>query len=329
MVGRMPSLVVRPFSAEHLEAAGELLAERHRRHRTAEPLLPSAFEDPAAAQGAVETAWSREGAAGAVALRGGRVIGYVIGAPEDDQWGPNIWVELAGHAVQEPEVVRDLYAAVAEHAVEQRRTRHYVLVPASEGGLLDAWYRLGFGQQQAHGIREVPAESWPDGVREAEPSDVDALLALAPLISLHHAASPVFSDNAARRAARETSDAVRSELESDIASSEIGTLVAERDGRAVGLFSLVPVELAGDGVEGPATLARPERACYLGFAATDPEARGSGTGVLLTTAAFAWAHRSGYSTMVTDWRVANLLASRFWPRRGFRTSFLRLYRSIP
>jgi hypothetical protein len=27
--------------------------------------------------------------------------------------------------------------------------------------------------------------------------------------------------------------------------------------------------------------------------------------------------------------VTNLLASRFWPKRGFRTAFLRLYRSIP
>jgi hypothetical protein len=33
--------------------------------------------------------------------------------------------------------------------------------------------------------------------------------------------------------------------------------------------------------------------------------------------------------MVTDWRVTNLLASRFWPHRGFRPSVLRLYRSIP
>jgi hypothetical protein len=33
--------------------------------------------------------------------------------------------------------------------------------------------------------------------------------------------------------------------------------------------------------------------------------------------------------MVVDWRSANLLASRFWPRRGFRASFLGLYRSIP
>jgi hypothetical protein len=33
--------------------------------------------------------------------------------------------------------------------------------------------------------------------------------------------------------------------------------------------------------------------------------------------------------MVTDWRVTNLLSSRFWPARGFRTTFLRLYRHIP
>jgi hypothetical protein len=45
--------------------------------------------------------------------------------------------------------------------------------------------------------------------------------------------------------------------------------------------------------------------------------------------ALARAVEEGYRTMVTDWRVTNLLASRFWPNRGFRTSFLRLYRSIP
>jgi len=60
-----------------------------------------------------------------------------------------------------------------------------------------------------------------------------------------------------------------------------------------------------------------------------PEARGRGVGTALTNAGFAWAHEAGYRTMVTDWRVTNLLSSRFWPTRGFRTSFLRLYRSIP
>ena len=89
------------------------------------------------------------------------------------------------------------------------------------------------------------------------------------------------------------------------------------------------MELAGEGVDGHATLARPDGACFLAFAVTDPEARGLGAGTALTRAAFAWAHRAGYRSMVTDWRVTNLLSSRFWPRRGFRTTFLRLYRSIP
>ena len=57
--------------------------------------------------------------------------------------------------------------------------------------------------------------------------------------------------------------------------------------------------------------------------------RGSGAGLALTAGTLAWARSHGYETLVTDWRVTNLLSSRFWPARGFRTSFLRLYRSIP
>ena len=56
---------------------------------------------------------------------------------------------------------------------------------------------------------------------------------------------------------------------------------------------------------------------------------GLGIGSALTEASLAAAAEEGYAAMVTDWRVTNLLASRFWPKRGFRTSFLRLHRSIP
>ena len=49
----------------------------------------------------------------------------------------------------------------------------------------------------------------------------------------------------------------------------------------------------------------------------------------LTEGGFAWARERGHETMVTDWRVTNLLSSRFWPGRGFRETFLRLYRHIP
>jgi GNAT superfamily N-acetyltransferase len=317
------------FSDEHLDAAAELLAERHRRHRQAEPLLPARFEDPAEARTEVEKAWRRAGASGAALVEDGRLAGYLFGAPNDEllRWGgPNVWVEHAGHAVTEPELARDLYALAAERWVEQGLTRHYVLVPAADRPLLEAWYRLGFGQQHAAGVREVPDEPWPDGVREAREDDLDAVMELSPLIQEHHARAPVFSAN------RRPDDpaAIRASIAADLASDEIGTLVAEVDGRIVGGFVVAPAEVAGDDVDAFGALGLPEGAAsYLAWAGTIPEARGSGSGLALTQAAFAWAGRRGYESMVIDWRVTNLLSSRFWPARGFRTTFLRLYRSIP
>ena len=122
-----------------------------------------------------------------------------------------------------------------------------------------------------------------------------------------------------------TREESRAEWLETLAAGNEEILIGSFGGRPVACWALVPAE--GSRENGGMLL--PDRACHLAFAATLPEHRGSGIGIALTDAAFAWAAASGYGTMVTDWRVTNLLASRFWPRRGFRVSFLRLYRSIP
>ena len=311
-----------PFTDEHLDAAASLLAERHRRHRQEQPLLPPRFEDPAAAREEVEKLWRKDGAGGAIARRAGETIGYLISAPGDDSvWGANIWIEVAGHAVAEPEIVRELYATVAAGWVDAERTRHYAVVPATDAALVDSWFRLGFGQQQAYAVSAVEPTEWPAGTRKAEPRDVDALVELAPLLAAHQLDTPVFSGRGLNMSTGE----LRAEIEKDVASDRFGNVVAELDGRVVANFEVAPAEESSMHVG----LARPERSSYLAFAITDPSARGSGLGVALTQACFAWAYEAGYETMITDWRVTNLLASRFWPARGFRPTFLRLYRSIP
>ena len=319
----MARLEIRPFSDEFLAPAGELLAARHCAHRAVEPLLPAEYEDPTAARAEVEALLALDGASGAVALREGRVVGYLLGVRKSDEiWGPNVWVELAGHAVEEPEDLRDLYAAAAKRWVDDdERPRHYALVPAGDAALVEAWARVGFGQQHAAGIQAVPEGRWPDGVRLATAEDVEGLLDLDPVLSGHQELSPVF----ARGFARQEREELRAELLEDIAKEEIGDLVAERDGRIVGAFQIVPVELSSVHT----SLSRPPGAALLGWAATFPDVRGSGAGLALTEAAFAWARERGHETMVTDWRVTNLLSSRFWPARGFRPTFLRLYRHIP
>ena len=321
----MRGLALEPFADEHVEAAAALLAERHARHREAEPLLPAGYAHVDAARGAVEEAWSADGASGAVALRDGSLVGYLLGAPRPTtQWGPNVWVETAGHAAEDPELVRDLYAAAAGAWVEAGATRHWALVPASDTALVDAWFRLSFGQQHALGIREVPTAptAVPErvSVRRAGPGDVDVVIELD-ILAEHQAGPPTFSDwNPPQNAAE-----LRAEVEEELADERAVIVLAELEGRPVGIATAAPVEYSGM----HQGLARPEKACILGYAATLPEVRGSGAGLAVTEGVYAWARERGYPTIVVDWRVTNLLSSRFWPGRGFRTTFLRLYRSIP
>jgi GNAT superfamily N-acetyltransferase len=304
-----------PFTEEHIGAAAALLEERHRRHREAEPLLPAEVDFRAE----IEDLWAKDGASGAYAEDG-----YLLATRLDESWGPNAWIELAGHAVREPELVRDLYAQAAASWVEEGRTRHYVYVPAHDEELVDAWFRVGFGAQHAFGIREldVPDPEVPAGVegRLAKRGDFEAMAGLGNVLSRHQAASPVFAPLRLW-----TEEEIREDIDGDFENEQVANLVAEIDGRIVGNFVVVPVEMSGAHVG----LARPPGLAHLGFAAVLPEAQGSGAGTALAAAAFRWARERGYPAMVTDWRVTNLLASRFWPKRGFRTSFLRLYRSIP
>jgi ribosomal protein S18 acetylase RimI-like enzyme len=312
----MPGLEIQPFAERHVGDAARLLEARHRRHREAEPLLGDRHDFRAE----VEALWRGKDASGTIGIRDGRVIGYVLGIRKDVRWGANVWVDPAGHAAEEAEDVRDLYGAAAARWADEGRTRHYVVAPASDAPLLDAWNRLSFGRQHALATREIPEVEWPAGVRLANRLDLDAIVDIAPVLADHQDGSPVFG-----KVPRETDEELRNGVAEDLGSPELANVIAELDGSAVGFLQIAPTEQSST----HAGLARVPGAAFLAFAAARPEIRGLGIGVAMTNAGFAWAREHGYETMVTDWRETNLLASRFWPKRGFRRTFLRLYRSIP
>jgi GNAT superfamily N-acetyltransferase len=299
-----------PFAEEHLDAAAALLAARHVAHHSVFPALPADADyraEIAALLGDGGTGAFSDGA-------------YVLGRSKDPKlWGPNVWVEAAGHAASDPELLRDVWAAAAAGWFEQGLRAHYALVPATDAALLDAWFRLGFGAQQAHGLIDIPERAWPENVREATLDDVGGLVEIGPQLSRHQTQSPVFST-----VGEQTPDEVRADVLDDFGTEGVANLVYEADGRIVGDFFVCSIELSS----AHSGLARPPGAAFLGFAITDPAVRGSGAGLALTDASFAWAREQGYEVMATDWRVTNLLSSRFWPRRGFDTTFLRLHRWI-
>jgi len=320
---RTPTIV--PFADEHLDGGALLLAERHRAHRLAEPGLDPRYEAPGAAREELGALLRVDGASGVAGLIDGDVAGFVVGTPRDASWGPNMWVEPAGHAVTDAELVRDLYATAAERWVADGLALHYAMVPASDRALVDAWFRLGFGHQQVYAIRETPPATErteaPPGlvVRLARLDDLDALARLDVALPAHQALSPVFS----RRALPTVEDA-RAEYEADFDDPRFATFVVEREGEVIGSAIACAIELSSD----HKSLALPPGAGFLGFASVMPEARGLGAGRVLGEAVLAWARETEREWVVTDWRMTNLLSSRAWPRLGFRPTFYRLHRAI-
>jgi GNAT superfamily N-acetyltransferase len=305
----MPGHEVVPFADEHLDAAAELLAARHALHRAAEPLLPDGVDFRAE----VDREWRQEGASGVFAGDA-----YLFAAPH--RFAGISWMRagVAGLALEgDRERMRDLYAAAAERWVAAGERKHAVFVPSHDAELVDAWFRLSFGASATLALRETGSDDDFDGdvaIRRGTPDDFGQAARLEREMGAAMQPSPSFSDVPLQSV---------EEIEADWREEgfdDYELFVAERDGRVVGHTLLY---------RRPPDLRVPQGSIDLSQGSTEPEARGTGVGRALTAHVLRWAEEHGHPVMTTDWRMTNLWASRFWPNRGFRPSFVRLHRAIP
>ena len=197
--------------------------------------------------------------------------------------------------------------------------------PAGDAALIDAWFRLGFGQQHVHAIREAPETpltELPDGIEIRRPTrdEIPVLAELELALPAHQHASPVFS----ALGAPPLEEAI-AEWEEDFDDPKYATFVAVVDGRVVGSAigcSIDRLQHAQGARRGPTTP---------GSSASRPCSQmpgAPGVGRALGTTVLDWAAAEGYAVVVTDWRATNLLSSRAWPKLGYRPTFLRLFRAI-
>lgn len=317
---------VRPFTLELADAAGRLLADRHRRQRDAVPALNPEFEDPARAAERVAQLLAGDAASGAVAFAAGEAVGYVLGQRRPTRlWGDNVWVEDGGCAATDADALRACYAAAAGQWRDEGALQHYVVVPASDRTLIDAWFSLDFGLQHVHALREPVGADFaprvPAGitVRSAERRDIGALAELDLVLPRHTQGAPVFSI-----AAVPDLETTAAELAEEFDDPRFTTFVAEHSGRVIASATACALEMSN----GHTALMRPVSCGFLGYAAVLPDARGLGAGRALGETVLAWSRDSGYEWVATDWRSANIEADRTWRALGFRPSFLRLHRSL-
>ena len=253
---------------------------------------------------------------GAEALRDGDRVAHLVAKPgEAPSRGRHAWAGLADHSLsngESPELLADVYAVAGARWVADGRLTHIVEVPA-DGPLPQVFFGLGFGQEQVHASAPVRREepSTPEGVtiRQASVEDIELLLDVVGTIAEHQAGPPVWSGLPVPG---------REEMRVDwvefLGEEGAVILVAERDGTSLGYAAFYPDERPG--------------VAHLPVAGTRPDVRGGGVGVALVEHALHRACLGGFEVVELDWRSTNLLASRFWPRRGFRPTHLRLRRDV-
>jgi len=313
---------VTPLTEDDLPAAAELLASRQRRLRRARSMVPEAYEDPAAALPLVEALAGKDGAFGVIGRVDGAPFGFLLGYPRPEPiWGRAAWSPIEGSALADdtdPEHVRDLYATWSDHFVRGGYFRQYVHAAVDEPDLMAAWVRTGFGQMQAHAVRDLELTADPPTgvtVRRAHADDSWMAADLFPLVGRALMKPPAYAiqlPEVWRMVGADPEELAEPEARHWVAIDDAG-------GRALAIASFYDPE------PGPLV---PSRSAELSLGMTRPEERGRGLMRALVAAGFAEAREAGATHAVTDWRTASLPTHRSWTALGFEPIYYRLHRHI-
>lgn len=313
-----------PFVSDHIDEASRVLAEV--RNESLRRELPDSDFAESEAIETIRLELKKDVAAAYLLTDGSKVVGYAVATVTDDTFfGRSGWLRPGAFALLPgyDDALPELYARIGQSWLDRGLLEHCIFVPAPGGNLSEAWSNLGFAKQQTHAVlnlqkRQDASESKPSpdiNVRPARTADAEEISSFSRCIASYQATGPCFAP--VPDAFLEALDKGYRELTED---DEAEILVAEIEGRLAGLAILYPITTVG--------FLMPANGAELSVAAVKPEYRGTGVGTALTHGILADQRERGRHCIETDWRCANPLSSRFWPRMGFQPVGHRLIRRL-
>jgi GNAT superfamily N-acetyltransferase len=323
-----------PFTNEMIPTAGKLLAERHKCNREVLPLLPARFEQAEVAAKAVEILSQEKYRNGYAAFRNGKMIAFLIGETTTNPWGRAGYVYLPGYAVADKEslaVIQDLYARLGDDWVKKGCFDHYLYISAADTDVIEALFDLGFGKERVDALLDLRTLKIPEveepvevTIRKAGAGDNAHLGSLSNVIFRALGQAPYWHPTVPEHWAE------LYEGWSELADDKEWTvwLAMEKNGQnsateeVLGTVGFRPEE------ESDTEMLASAQTLYLSVAATKPEARGRGISTVLSWHGLEQAREEGYEICYTNWISPNLLASRFWPRFGFKDVTYRLAKKV-
>jgi GNAT superfamily N-acetyltransferase len=328
-------LLLRPAD---VDVMAEVLVARHALERPQAPELPSAY-DMQAATGQVIKLLKRADAGALGVWDGAQLLGWLAARWELPQpWTidalfhrpRSVVVEHAftPAAPDRRELARQLYAAAADDWVARGCVAHYVFASAFDREALDGWFSLGFGQDQALGVRDLrPVTGAASDVEivVATEDDADDVIRLGLELDRHHATAPVFYPALMEHEVARGNDlyhALQAHYRAHDDPDERDQIrLARRDGQALGLLRFYTTHQLPANVTPPASV-------YIELAHVSEVARQRGVGKALLEHVCAWGRARGLRHCLVGWETANLLSDRFWRGQGFRPLSYRLLRGV-
>jgi GNAT superfamily N-acetyltransferase len=324
------------MTADHVDAAAQLLAAQRRAQRRLEPAYNPKYEDPEAVIARLTTLLASPTTHGMVAHRRSgppakshELAGFLIATVSLQTPGTlgyaflpprtaRVAVESCVAGDDAYDCIRELYAAFAPRWLAQGCFIHYAVVPSTDAIALAAWRSLGFGRTLAWAMRDLsplPNGAVPEGVEivRAQPSDLPDVARLVNGNDLYHTGPPIYAPFPPEGARAQWQ--AHGEL---LADGKSVAWLARREGRSVAVQTYRPSDESFT----------EEASIYLDEAYVEPAARSGGAGRALLAQGLDWARSEGYSRCTISWDTSNIVGARFWQRVGFRPLSYRLTRHV-
>ncbi|HAX03183.1 MAG: hypothetical protein A2Y45_07100 [Tenericutes bacterium GWC2_34_14] len=250
------------------------------------------------------------------------LIGYIMGKCELLERKSIVKVTFEGISLKHDvssEVLRQIYQHVSMLWIEQGCLKHEVYIPLGDHRYLKALQGLSFFEEQAYAINDLSKPLTFDklhqvNVRIANEKDQKLIESMSDIIFSYQNQSPVYVP-----AYPEMVKKIREGYRNIVFDKEVTILIAEIDSKPAGFHlyeSLQP------------TWHIPKDTCELTVAATYKHMMGQGIGRSLMIEGYLLMKTKDYRFIHTDWRIANLASSTFWPTCGFVPYMKRMVRII-
>lgn len=319
----MKQFTYKKMEKHHISHMANLLYDRQKREINHYPFLENQVFDLSKIKSNLVYIFTQETILGYVAYLGNEMVAYLFARKIESRYhGMMAYVPYIGLAIKEEapmDILRFLYKEASQLWLNNNCRYHSVFVPLADYKYKEAFLNLAFHIEQVHACLELeqymPFEiKEATSIRVAKKDDQSLLGKMSCIISDYQVQSPVYLS-----IDRDIKEQRRKAFENLVNEDDVIVFIAGEGNQGLGYFELEYLNQS---------LMIPNQSIELTVAGVFKEYRNNNVGKSLMNTSVNYLLDHGFKYLMTDWKVTNLAASRFWPKCKFIPLAYRMVREI-